>query len=92
MSDVAKELSTETAELVSFHEFLSQRLKAGDDKLTPEEAVDIWRSAHPLPEDFEDTVAALREALEDLDAGDVGQPLEEFDAEFRARHNLPPRQ
>jgi hypothetical protein len=92
MSEITQELSKQTGELASFHVFIAQRLKEGDDKLSPEEALDIWRSEHPLSEDFEETVAALREALEDLEAGDVGQPLEEFDAEFRARHKLPPRQ
>jgi hypothetical protein len=92
MSEVAKELSLATGDLASFHQFIGQRLKEGDDNLSPEEALDIWRSEHPLPGDFEETVAALREALEDLEAGDLGQPFEEFDREFRARHNIPPRQ
>jgi hypothetical protein len=91
MSDVAKVLSTETTELASFHEFISQRLKAGDHKLSPEEAVERWRSEHPLPEEFEDTVAALQEAFDEIDAGVPGIPAEQFFREFRERHGLPPQ-
>jgi hypothetical protein len=38
-----------------------------------------------------DDVAALREALSEMAAGDEGIPFEEFDGLFRARHMLPDR-
>jgi hypothetical protein len=41
-----------------------------------------------VPADL-DAVEAIREALADMDAGDHGTPLEEFDREFRRRHGLP---
>jgi hypothetical protein len=91
MSDVANEISNLTADLTGFHAFVGEQLKQGKLGLSPEEALDIWRTDHPLPEDFEETVEALREALDDLKAGDLGRPFEEFDVEFRARHNIPPR-
>jgi hypothetical protein len=37
----------------------------------------------------DDDLVAIQEAIEDMDAGDTGIPFEEFDREFRARHNLP---
>jgi hypothetical protein len=89
MSDLAKELTTSIGDLARFHQFIGQRLKQGDDKLSPEEALDIWRSEHPLSEDYEETVAALREALEEMDAGVPGIPAEQFFREFRERHGLP---
>jgi hypothetical protein len=92
MSDVVKEVTNVSADLSGFHAFIGEHLKEGNVGLSPEEALNIWRTDHPLPEDFEETVEALREALDDLKAGDLGRPFEEFDAEFRARHNLPPRQ
>jgi hypothetical protein len=91
MSDVANQVSSSASDLADFHQFIGDLLKSRDGALTPEEALDLWRADHPLSEDFEETVEALREALADMDAGDIGVPLEEFDAEFRARHNLPPR-
>jgi hypothetical protein len=91
MSDVADKITDSSNDLAGFHQYIGERLKEGGDTLSPEEALDIWRHEHPLPEDYEETVEALREALADMEAGDVGIPLEEFDAEFRARHNLSPR-
>ena len=35
-----------------------------------------------------DTVQALREAIADMEAGDTGVPLDQFDQEFRARHKM----
>jgi hypothetical protein len=35
-----------------------------------------------------DTVQALREAIADMEAGDTGVPLDQFDQEFRARHDI----
>jgi hypothetical protein len=91
MSDVANEVSKTTSDLADFHQFIGDLLKSRDRDLTPEEALRLWRTEDPQSEDFEETVEALREALADMKAGDVGIPLEEFDAEFSARHNLPPR-
>jgi hypothetical protein len=57
--------------------------------ISPEEALDEWRHLHPdAPASAED-VAAVQEALEDLANGDKGILFEEFDREFRKRHNLP---
>jgi hypothetical protein len=35
-------------------------------------------------------VAALKEALADMEEGDHGLPLEQFDRQFRQRHSIPP--
>lgn len=35
-----------------------------------------------------DTLQALRDAIADMEAGDTGVPLDQFDQEFRARHNI----
>lgn len=47
-------------------------------------------NCNPNPDDFADAVHALRDALADMEAGDCGVPLDEFDREFRRRHGLPP--
>ena len=36
----------------------------------------------------DDDVAAVRQAIADLEAGDRGQLFEEFAEEFRKRHNI----
>ena len=59
--------------------------------MTPENPLDVWHSQNPPATDFDDTVAAVREALADMEAGDAGTPFEEFDRDFRLRHGMPPR-
>jgi hypothetical protein len=54
----------------------------------PEEALDLWRAEHPLMDEDDNAVAAVKEALTDMAAGDLGRPWEEFDREFRQRHGL----
>ena len=78
-----------TADLTQFQQFIVDHLQKGD-TLSPEEVLDLWRLRHPNPDDFDDSVRALREALADLDAAERGVPLDEFDREFRRRHDLPP--
>jgi hypothetical protein len=92
MSEVANQIPRTTSDLADFHSFLGDMLKCRDRALSPEEVLQLWRAEHPVTKDFEETVEALREALDDLEAGEVGRPFAEFDAEFRAEHNLPPRQ
>jgi hypothetical protein len=74
-------------ELASFLRFLGEKLAQKVD-MSPEEALDIWRTNHPLAED--DDVAAVNEALAEMEAGDTGVPFAEFDRQSRARHQLPP--
>ena len=75
-------------ELANFHLFVAERLERGEQELSPEQALDMWRAEHPDPEECGDTVQALREAIADMEAGDTGVPLDQFDHEFRERHNI----
>lgn len=72
------------SELSSFHRFISEQLNVGRGDVSPEEALDLWRMQHPDDE----AVLAVQEALEDMEVGDEGMPLEEFDRDFRQRHGL----
>jgi hypothetical protein len=76
-------------ELHEFHRFLTDRLCADDSDLSPEEALDEWRRLHPQAQTLDEDVAAIREALDDVAKGDIGIPFDQFDREFRKRHNLP---
>jgi hypothetical protein len=76
-------------ELHKFHQFLAEKLAAGEAEMSPEEALDQWRAAHPDSEEFAADLAAVREALDDMAHGDEGTPLAEFDRGFRQRHGLP---
>ena len=77
-------------DLSTFVRYLTDQLESGRTDLSPEQALDAWRKENPLDEDFTESVAAIRAALDDMDAGDHGVPLEEFDRELRVRHHLPP--
>jgi len=76
-------------ELREFHRFLTDKLRVDGIDLSPEEALDEWRRLHPQTQAFDEEVAAIREALDDMAKGDRGIPFDEFDRDFRKRHNLP---
>jgi hypothetical protein len=71
----------------AFHRFLGEQLENGGRETSPEELLRLWRS-HDDPE-YAQAVAALREAISDLEAGDRGKPFDQFVAEFRKKHNIP---
>jgi hypothetical protein len=76
-------------ELREFHRFLGDRLAANGVELSPEEALDEWRRQHPSMDAAHEDMAAIQEALADMAKGDRGIPFDEFDRDFRKRHNLP---
>jgi hypothetical protein len=76
-------------ELREFHSFLSEKLRAGRIDWSPEEALDEWRRLHPDAQASDEEAAAIQEALAEMANGDRGIPFEDFDRDFRKRHNLP---
>ncbi len=78
------------SELSQFHAFLGEQLANGGGQLSPEEALDVWRAAHPAVEALDDDYEAVREALAAMEAGDTGMAFEEFDRQFRAKHKTSP--
>lgn len=75
-------------ELLSFHNFVAEQLKTGDNCLSPAEALELWRLQNRTSEEFEADAQAIREALDDFDAGEVGTPVDDFVQEFRKRHGI----
>jgi hypothetical protein len=75
-------------DLLSFHQFVTEQLTAGQPSLSPEEAVELWRLSKRSSQEYQEDVAATREALSELDAGEKGMPLDKFLGEFRKRHSL----
>jgi hypothetical protein len=76
-------------ELREFHHFLTEKVGSNEIDLSPEEALDEWRRLHPPTQGLDDDVAAIQEALDDVAKGDAGMQFDQFDREFRKRHNLP---
>ena len=55
---------------------------------SPEEALDEWRRLHPDSQALAEDVAAIQEALSQMANGERGIPFQEFDRDFRKRHNV----
>jgi hypothetical protein len=50
---------------------------------------DEWRRLLPHEQDFDEEVAAIQQALDDIARGDKGDLFEDFDRDFRKRHHIP---
>ena len=81
--------ASQTSELHEFHRFLTAKLSNGCARLSPEEVLDEWRQDHPDPEIDEDEVAAIQEAIDDMEAGDRGRPADEVIADLRKLLGMP---
>jgi len=75
-------------DLRDFHRFLTDKLTVDGIDLSPEEALDEWRRLHPETQSCDEDVAAIQEALDDMAKGDLGIPFDQYDRDFRNRHNL----
>lgn len=74
-------------QLEAFHRFIGEQLNNGGTSLSPEECLDLWRTEHSDPQQLEESVAAVKRALDQADRGEA-LPLEEFDREFRTKHGI----
>ena len=80
------EMSLSTiSEVVAFHQFLGEHLGQGTEWKTPEQALDSWRRQRPIPQHLANSVAAVREAVDAMQAGDRGRPAAEVIAQMRAK-------
>lgn len=75
-------------EFASFCKFAEFRLHGG----APAESLDVlyaeWRASNPSPELLEIDAQAVQAALRDMEAGQIGRPVEEFMVEFRQRNGI----
>lgn len=76
-------------DLKAFRDFADLKLARGENGLTLDEALDLWESENQSPEERAATVHAVREALDDMRAGDTGIPARDAIGELRRKHNLP---
>jgi hypothetical protein len=70
----------------SFHQFALQQLSDGEE-LSIDELYDTWRTQNATPEDL----AAVQAAIDDMQNGDRGMPLEEHVGQMREKHKIPPK-
>jgi hypothetical protein len=72
----------------SFRRSLADRLSLGDSTLSPEECPDLWRAQEPSEHEPEAGAPAIREAIDDMRAGDAGRPLPGFLSGFRTGRSI----
>lgn len=60
-------------EIDSFHQFASQEIDSGAE-FSMDELFSLWRARNPIPEELAESVAALKAAHADFEAGDTGRP------------------
>ena len=83
-------MATERAnDLRAFRDFLDAKILNSGHELTPAECLELWESENESPQERAATVRAVREALDDMRAGDTGITASEAIAEIRRRHSLP---
>lgn len=71
----------EASPLESFHQFVAEQLRSHQRaNISPEEALALWRER-------QDSIEALREGLDDVEAGRV-KALDEFLRDFENRHRI----
>lgn len=67
--------------LENFPQFVGEQLHSGRSaEISPEEALVLWRER-------QETVEAIREGLDDIEAGRI-KPLDEFVREIEVRHRI----
>lgn len=77
-------------ELESLYKFANSRVRTSNSR---EESLDElyaeWRANNPSPELLELDVRAVRAAIRDMEAGEIGRPVSEFITEFRQENGWP---
>lgn len=81
-------MSTDSNELVAFHEFLTNQLQATSAPLTPEQCLDLWRSEHPTDQELQQSTSAVEQSLRDMHAGDHGVSARALIERARQKHGL----
>lgn len=81
-------MSTSKQELDDFYKFASSYMEGDEADLTMDELCHLWQAEKPTPEEYADCVAALKEAIADMEAGDRGEPVEEALREIHDRLGL----
>jgi hypothetical protein len=61
-------------QIESFLEFASSQIANGGAELSMDELYCLWRATHPTPSELRESVAAVRSAYAEIEAGDSGRP------------------
>jgi len=75
-------------DLKDFAVFVENRLRDATLDLTPEDLLAEYRQQRPCDEEYADGLAALREAIDSMEAGDQGRPVKDVLRELRQEFHL----
>lgn len=82
-------MSTTEQQLLSFNEFVREKLLDDQSAASLDELFDMWRLQNPTDAEFRENVAAIAAALEDVRNGDRGVPVEDHLREMSEKYNIP---
>jgi hypothetical protein len=58
----------------SFHEFASWQMASGGAELSMDQLYCLWRAKNPTPKELASSVASVKAAHAEMEAGDSGRP------------------
>jgi hypothetical protein len=76
-------------DLRAFRHFIEAKLSAGGSNLTVDDVICLWDTETQRESERDANVKAIREALDDMHAGDTGIPADELMAPLRRKYGLP---
>ncbi len=76
----------ESSELYQFSEFLAGKLSAGDESLTPEQCLELWRLEHPTRSQYADSVKSIQSAIDEMEDGTSGVSVDELHSRLRSKY------
>ena len=85
-------MSKTAQDIHNFAQFASRQLSMGGSDLTIDELFVIWRAGTSSADDLAQSVAAVKAALVDMEAGDLGIPADDHLARLRSRFGIPDSQ
>ena len=75
-------------DLRAFRDFANEQLTNGRTEPTLDQCLELWENESQTDEERKDTIQAIREALDEMRAGDAGVPAHDATAELRRKHKL----
>ncbi len=74
---------TTQEQIDSFHRFATEQLAIGNCEKSVDELYDQWRFANRNRDEFDEDVAAIQAAIDDMHNGDTGRDADEVISELR---------
>jgi hypothetical protein len=81
-------MSVTEQQLLSFNEFVREKLLDDETDASLDELFDLWRIRNPTDAEYRENVAAVKAALDDVRNGDRGTPLEDHLREMSEKYNI----